>query len=192
MAFIETVETAGTNEELRAMYERQQSHWGFLPNYAKVFCHRPEIMGLWAQLQSGIRRHMDKRRFELVTFAAANALRSTLCSIAHGKVLTEFISAEDVGAIAAGEAPASLSEAEVAMMAFSRKVARDATTVTGEDVGQLKRLGFSDAEVFDIAATSAARAFWTKVLDALGVEADAAFRAMDPRFTRPLCVGRPL
>ena len=78
------------------------------------------------------------------------------------------------------------------MMAFSRKVARDATTVTGEDVAQLKRLGFSDAEVFDIAATSAARAFWTKVLDALGVEADAAFRAMDPNFTRPLCVGRPL
>jgi uncharacterized peroxidase-related enzyme len=192
MAFIETVQTAGTNEELRAMYERQQSHWGFLPNYAKVFCHRPEIMGLWAQLQSGIKRHMDKRRFELITFAAANALRSTLCSIAHGKALTEFISAEDVGAIAAGEAPASLSEAEVAMMAFSRKVARDATTVTSEDVEQLKRLGFSDAEVFDIAATSAARAFWTKMLDSLGVEADAAFRAMDPRFTRPLCVGRPL
>jgi uncharacterized peroxidase-related enzyme len=192
MAFIETIETAGTNEELRAMYERQQSHWGFLPNYAKVFCHRPEIMGLWAQLQSGIKRHMDKRRFELVTFAAANALRSTLCSIAHGKVLTEFISAEDVGAIAAGETPASLSEAEIAMMAFSRKVARDATTVTGEDVAQLKGLGFSDAEVFDIAATCAARAFWTKVLDALGVEADAAFRAMDPSFTRPLCVGRPL
>jgi len=192
MAFIETVESAGTNEELRAMYERQQGHWGFLPNYAKVFCHRPEIMGLWAQLQSGIKRHMDKRRFELITFAAANELRSTLCSVAHGKVLTEFIPAEDVGAIAAGGIPPSLSEAEVAMMAFSRKVARDATAVSAEDVGNLKRLGFSDAEVFDIAAAAAARAFWTKVLDGLGVEADAAFRAMDPNFTRPLCVGRPL
>lgn len=192
MAFIETLESAGTNEELRAMYERQQGHWGFLPNYAKVFCHRPEIMGLWAQLQSGIKRHMDKRRFELVTFAAANALRSTLCSVAHGKVLTQFIPAQDVGAIAAGEIPASLSDAEAAMMEFSRKVARDATTVTAEDVEHLKRHGFSDAEIFDITATSAARAFWTKVLDGLGVEADAAFRAMDPSFTRPLCVGRPL
>ncbi len=27
---------------------RQEAHWGFVPNYAKVFCHRPEIMGLWA------------------------------------------------------------------------------------------------------------------------------------------------
>jgi hypothetical protein len=42
------------------------------------------------------------------------------------------------------------------------------------------------------AATAAAWAFWTKVLDALGVEADPAFQAMDPSFTAPLCVGRPL
>ena len=54
MAYIETVESAGTDDELRAMYERQQAHWGYLPNYAKVFCHRPEIMKLWAQLQAGI------------------------------------------------------------------------------------------------------------------------------------------
>ena len=37
-----------------------------------------------------------------------NALRSTLCSLAHGKALTEFFSAEDVQAIARGEAPPSL------------------------------------------------------------------------------------
>ena len=90
MAYIETVPSPADNEELRAMYERQQAHYGYLPNYAKVFCYRPEIMGLWAQLQSGIKRHMDRSRYELVTFAAANALRSTLCSLAHGKLLTEF------------------------------------------------------------------------------------------------------
>jgi uncharacterized peroxidase-related enzyme len=192
MAFIETIESARADGTLRAMYERQQAYWSYLPNYAKVFCHRPEIMALWAQLQSGIKRHMDKRRFELVTFASAIALRSTACSLAHGKVLTEFISVEDVRAIARGEAPKSLSEAEIAMLAFSRKVARDATAVTAEDVRDLKRLGFSDAEVFDIAATAAARAFWTKILDGLGVEIDDAFRAMERSFTEPLCVGRPL
>ena len=38
------------------MYERQETFWGFVPNYARVFCYRPEIMGLWAQLQVGIKR----------------------------------------------------------------------------------------------------------------------------------------
>jgi alkylhydroperoxidase family enzyme len=149
-------------------------------------------MGLWAQLQSGIRRHMDRRRFELVTFAAANALRSTLCSLAHGKLLTEFLSVEDVQAIARGEAPTALSAAEAAMLAFGRKVARDASAITAHDVELLKQHGFTDADIFDISATAAARAFWTKMLDSLGVEADAPLLAMSPEFRDALTVGRPI
>lgn len=192
MAFIETIPASEVNDDVRAMYERQQAHYGYLPNYAKVFCYRPEIMRLWAQLQAGIKRHMDKRRFELVTFTAAHALRSTLCSLAHGKALTEFLPAKDVLAVAKGEAPSSLSAAEVAMVEFARKVARDASAVTREDVEHLKRHGFTDAEVFDITAVAAARAFWTKVIEALGVEADAPFHALDSEFRSVLSAGRPL
>lgn len=192
MAFIETIPTSDIDDDVRAMYERQQAHYGYVPNYAKVFCYRPEVMRLWAQLQSGIKRHMDKRRFELVTFSAAHALRSTLCSLAHGKALTEFFSMEDVQAMARGEAPESLSAAEVAMIAFGRRVARDASSVTSGDVERLKQHGFTDAEIFDIAATAAARAFWTKVIESLGVEADAPFRAMNSEFGKALTVGRPI
>ena len=100
MAFIEAIPDSDIDDDVRAMYERQQTHYGYVPNYAKVFCYRPELMRLWAHLQAGIKHHMDKRRFELVTFAAAHALRSTLCSLAHGKALTEFFSREDVQAMA--------------------------------------------------------------------------------------------
>lgn len=192
MAFIETLAASDTDDEVRAMYERQQAHYGYLPNYAKVFCYRPELMRLWAQLQSGIKRHMDKRRFELVTFAAAHALRSTLCSLAHGKALTEFFSSEDVQSIARGEVPQSLSDAEAAMVAFGRKVAQDASAVTSADVERLKQHGFSDAEVFDIVATAAGRAFFSKVVESLGVEADPPFHAMNSEFRQALTVGRPL
>src|SRR5690606_41510658 len=143
-------------------------------------CHRPEIMKRWAELESGIKRHLDRRRFELVTFAAAPALRSTLCSLAHGKALTEFLSPADVMAIARGEAPKSLTDAEAAMLEFARKVARDASSVTAGDVERLKSLGLTDAELFDITAPAAARAFWTKVIESLRVEADAPFLATDP------------
>jgi uncharacterized peroxidase-related enzyme len=192
MAFIDTIPLAQSNDDVRAMYERQQAHYGYVPNYAKVFCHRPEVMGLWAQLQAGIRRHMDKRRFELVTFAAANALRSTLCSLAHGKALMEFFSAGDVQAMVRGKTPESLSAAEAAMMSFARRVAQDATAITSGEIARLKQHGFTDAEIFDIAATAAARAFWTKVIEALGVEADAPFRAMDYELRKALTVGRPV
>jgi uncharacterized peroxidase-related enzyme len=192
MAFIDILPTSSISDEVRAMYARQEAHWGFVPNYAKVFCHRPEIMGLWAQLQVGIKRHMTKRRFELITFVAATALRSTLCSLAHGRALMEFIPEEDVLAIARGEAPSSISAAEAAMVAFARKVAFDASSVDASDVAELKRHGFTDGEVFDICAAAAARAFWTKLVESLGVEPEPPFRAMSSTFRDALAVGRPM
>jgi uncharacterized peroxidase-related enzyme len=193
MAFIDTIPDAEINDQVRAMYERQASFWGFVPNYAKVFCYRPEIMGLWAQLQAGIKKSMaDKRRYELVTFAAANALRSTLCSLAHGKTLTEFFPSEAVQAMAKGEAPADLTAAEAEMMKFARKVGRDASSVTREDVLRLKELGFSDAEVFDIAAAASARAFFSKLVESLGVAPEHSLLGLDQEFKRTMAVGRPL
>jgi uncharacterized peroxidase-related enzyme len=191
MAFIDIIPSSGISDEVRAMYARQEAHWGFVPNYAKVFCHRPEIMGLWAQLQIGIKRHMSKRQFELVTFVSAIALRSTLCSLGHGRALMEFFSEEDVLAMARGEEPASLTAAEAAMVSFARKVARDASSVEAADVEELKRLGFTDGEVFDIASGAAARAFWTKLIEALGVEPEPPFRAMSGAMRSTLAVGRP-
>jgi uncharacterized peroxidase-related enzyme len=192
MAFIECIPDSAIDADIKAMYARQESFWGFVPNYAKVFSHRPEVMGLWAQLQAGIRKHMDRRRFELVTFAAAHALRSTLCSLAHGKALTTWFSEQDVLAIARGEVPDSVTAAEAAMLDYSRKVARDATSVTAEDVEALKRHQFTDAEIFDIAGTAAARAFWTKLLEGLGVEAEPSLRDMKGELREALVVGRPL
>jgi len=55
MAFIEITPASEIDDDVRAMYERQKQFWGFVPNYAEVFCYRPEIMRLWAQLQAGIK-----------------------------------------------------------------------------------------------------------------------------------------
>ncbi len=75
MAFIDTIPAREASGDVREMYARQQANYGCVPNYAKLFCHRPEIMKLWADLLRGIRRNMDHRRFELVTVAAVERLK---------------------------------------------------------------------------------------------------------------------
>ena len=192
MAFIDTISASWVTGEAFAMYDRQQKHYGYVPNYATVFSHRPAVMRRWAELLAELKRPMDKRRFELATFAAAVTLRSSLCTLAHGKALLQFFSAEDVMAMARGETPASLSAAEAAIMRFACAVAHDASAVTADDVAEVKRHGLSDAEVFDIAAVAAGRAFFTKVIESLGVAADAPLRAMDGALREALTVGRPI
>jgi len=192
MPFIDTIPPAEAKGALYEMYERQQSAWGYVPNYAKVFCHRPEVMARWGRLLAEIKRPMDRRRFELVTFAAACELRNSACALAHGRALAEFFDEETIVGIASGRLDDSLTELEKAIVRFARQIARDASRVTEGQVGELKAQGLTDGEVFDIAATAAGRAFFTKLLDALGAEADATFRALDESFRRPLCVGRPI
>jgi uncharacterized peroxidase-related enzyme len=192
MLFINTTPPSEATGDVLEMYERQQLAWGFVPNYAKAFSHRPEVMARWGMLLAEIQRPMSPRRFELVTFAAAVEIRNTACSLAHGKALTEFFTEEEVCAMARGEFSSSVSEAEQAMMRFARQVAKDASRVTSGDVDLLKKHGFTDAEVFDIAATAAGRAFFTKILDALGVEGDSSFMKLDRSFREPLTVGRPI
>lgn len=192
MAFIETIAPEDADSRVAEMYLRQQAAWGYIPNYAKVFCHRPEVMARWGQLLAEIKRPMDKRRFELVTFVAAHELKNSACALAHGKALRDFFRDDEIVAIASGRLQGVLTAAEQAMVRFARQLAREASEVTPGDVAELKELGFTDAEVFDIAATAAGRAFFTKVLDALGVESDSPFLGVDAALRQPLLVGRPI
>lgn len=192
MAFIATVSPREADGDVRAMYERQQGKYGYVPNYAKVFSPRPEIMGLWAALLAGIRRNIEPRRFELVTSAAAHAMGNSYCALAHGRALTKYVPAEDARAMFADPARPVLQAADAAVVRFARKVAVDASAVTREDADELKRHGFTDAEIFDVAAAAAARAFFAKLLDALGAQPDSAFLDMDAGLRDALAAGRPI
>ncbi|EPC04057.1 hypothetical protein L861_01760 [Litchfieldella anticariensis FP35 = DSM 16096] len=190
MSFIHTIPPEQASGELLEMYQRQQAHFGYLPNYARIFCHRPEVLARWAALLAAIRRHVEPRRFELVTLAAAQALGNAYCSLAHGKALAELLGTESVQAIVDDTEPNPLTAAERAMMAFARQVAHDASNVTASDVDRLHSHGFADDEIFDIVAVAAGRAFLTKILDGLGAEVDSALLEMDAELREVLIWGR--
>lgn len=88
---------------------------------------------------------------------------------------------------------AGLPPAEVAMLAFAEKVTLRAHEVTGEDIEELRRNGFSDAEVLDIAMTTGARSFFSKVLDAVGAEPEKRYDTLlEQGLRETLRVGRVL
>jgi len=194
MAFIDTIHPRDSTGDVRAMYERQQTAWGYVPNYAKLFCHRLEVLAAWANMISVIRRPVDHRTFELVTFAAAYALGSSSCSLAHGKKLCErFLSPAEVAAIAAGrEADTTMTAAEIAMVRFARKLVRDSSAVTRADIDAMRVNGIDDARIFDIACIAAGRAFFSNLVEALGALPDPALAEMPADLASLLAVGREI
>jgi len=193
MAFIETIPPSQATGSVLDMYLRQEDHWGYVPAYAKVFSHRPEVMARWGRLLAEIRRPVDDRRFELVTLVVALELKHSACSLAHGKKLAELIGEDGVIAIAEGRKADVLSAADFAIAEFGRDIARDARKITRGRVEALKSIhGLTDEEIFDVVAVASARCFFTKVLDALGSEPDSAFMSMSPTLRQALTVGRPV
>ena len=193
MAFIDTIAVAEATGEVRALYEREQAARGYVPNYARLFSQHPEVMTAWGQLIGSTRARMDTRRYELITVAAARALRSSYCMLAHGTILQQkFFSPGQLAAIAVDFRTPDLTPAEAAMMAFAEQLALNASAITAADVQALRDHGFTDAEIFDIAAVAAARCFFSKLLDALGAEPDATYLQLEDDVRRQLTVGRPI
>ncbi len=193
MAFIRTIPAAEADGAVREMYRQAQGALGYVPNWAQAFSLRPGVRDGWVALLKSIQANLPARTYELATLAAARALRSSYCSLAHGRVLAEkILDAPAVTAIALDARESPLAPKERAMMAFAEKVAVEADRITAADVDGLRAHGYRDEEIFDVAAAAAARCFFSKLLDALGVQADSSFNELDPALRRALTVGRPV
>jgi uncharacterized peroxidase-related enzyme len=160
-------------------------------NYERAFADRPEVYAGWVHLNGAIKAGMDLRRYELATLAAARRLRSSYCCLAHGTVLMERFG-EPVREIALDHRAAGLDEVDVAVMDLAERVAVDATSIGDADLQRLRDLGLSETEIMDVVLAAAARCFFSKTLDALGVRADANYRELEPELRKVLVVGRPI
>jgi alkylhydroperoxidase family enzyme len=156
-------------------------------NYERAFEPRPDVYAAWRQLITAITANMDARRYELVTLAAAQRLRSSYCSLAHGVVLRDRLG-EDVLAILRRE---GLSEVDVAVMELAEQVAEDATA-TDAACERLRELGLDEAEIMDVVLAATARCFFSKTLDALPALPDASYAELEPELRDALVVGRPI
>src|SRR4029453_9302653 len=192
MAFIHTTPPSDAEGPVRDMYEQVQGRFGYVPNWAKAFILRPGLLDGWTALLKSIQSNLSVRSYELATLAAARAIRSSYCSLAHGNVLaTKVFDAPAVTAIMKNEPTSPLEARERIMMAFAEKLAVNADRITATDIEDLRSHGYRDEEIFDLAAAAAARCFFAKLMDALGVQADATFNDLDPLRRQALTVGRP-
>jgi hypothetical protein len=156
---------------------------GYTPNYNRLFAPRPNVYAAWKQLNGAIRQEMD--RPAPLRSGDGRCRRSAafeLLRLAHGKVLLERFG------IKPGD---PLDDEDRAVQQLARKVTDDAVTVTGADLDRLRAFGLSDDEIFDVVLAAAARCFFSKTLDALGVQPDAAYRGLDAGVREALVVGRP-
>lgn len=192
--FISGVAEGEAQGAVAEYYEAQRAMWGFLPNYAATFSHRPEVAQAWQALNLAIRGGMDRRRYEIATIAASRARRSTYCTTAHSMFLRDVCGDEAAMLSANGLADGgALDEVDGAVYDFATAVATDAAGIEQADIDRLRAVGLSDADIADVVFAAAARCFFTAVLDGSGARLDAeTAAAFPPDQLAAMVVGRPV
>ncbi len=182
--FIQTVSEVEAEGKLRELYEGDRKSMGYVPNHARVFSLRPEVLEAWRAFQGSIRKNMRLRRYELVTMAAAMALNCRYCLLAHGSILIKNgFSVDQLRMILTNFRDAGLEHAEVVMMEFAQKIIRNANEITQADIDALHTLDLDDGEILDITLTATMRSFASKTFDALGAEPDAVYDELEQQLT---------
>jgi uncharacterized peroxidase-related enzyme len=178
--FIQTTSETEAQGKLREIFESDYKNMGYVPNHARVFSLRPDVLEAWRAFQGSIRKNLRLRRYELVTLAAAMALNCRYCILAHGSILIKNgVSVDHLRMILTNFNDAGLELSEVAMMNFAQKIIRNASEITQSDVDALRVLGLEDTEILDITLTATMRSFASKTFDALGAEPDAIYNELE-------------
>lgn len=193
MPFVHGADEDSATGQLADFFAADRQSWGYLPNLAKTFGIRPAVYHAWRQLNGAIKGTMDPRRYELVTLAAALALRSSYCALAHGRILAnEFLTADDVVRLVSDPRSVELTPVDRAVISLAGKIVHGAADIVDQDLAELRDCGVTDEEIFDVIVAASARCFFSKTLDASGTLPDAAFEQLAPALRDALTVGRPI
>jgi uncharacterized peroxidase-related enzyme len=178
--FIQTVSEAEAEGKLREIYEGDRKNLGYVPNHAKVFSLRPEVLEAWRAFQGSIRKNLRLRPYELVTLAAAMALKCRYCLLAHGAILIKNgVSVDQLRKILINFYDAGLERTVVLMMDFAQKIIRNANEISQTDIDSLHEVDLKDVEILDITLTATMRSFASKTFDALGAEPDSVYNELE-------------
>ncbi len=191
MSYLNEIPSDKADSLLQKLYDEDQKSKGYVSNYIKVFSSQPDVYAAWQVLISSIRSKMRLRRYELVTLAAAMALKCTYCMLAHGSILRKnFFSAEELISIVHNYHISVLSKEEILLMDFAQKVILEPSSIGENEYDSLRKIGLEDKEILDVVLAATARSFFSKTLDAVGAEPDSVYSDLEPDLIDALTIGR--
>ena len=146
---------------------------GYVPNFVRLWCWRPEIMEAFAKLRADLLADstLSAREVAVMVASTASALGDSYCSLAWGTKLADLSDGETAAGVIQG-VDTGLSEREAALAAWSRAVVDDPNATTEVGVKGLRAAGLSEREIFEATAWIGLRLGFSTINDALGAQPD--------------------
>ncbi|MHC2437321.1 peroxidase-related enzyme [Bradyrhizobium sp. USDA 4451] len=166
-------------EDIRSRILAVQEKSGFVPNVFLTLAYRPdEFRAFFAYHDALMEKDsgLSKAEREMIVVATSAANQCQYCVIAHGAILRiRAKNPEIADQIAINYRKADITPRQRAMLDFAMKVSRAAEEVAEADFAALTAHGFSDDDVWDIAAVAAFFALSNRLANVTGMRPNAEF-----------------
>jgi uncharacterized peroxidase-related enzyme len=151
--------TPPEDADLKAIFDKCVEKLGFVPNVFHAYALKPARLRHFIQMYNEVMlapSGLSKLEREMVAVVVSSANRCYYCLVAHGQAVRRLSGDSELGEMMAfNYRVARLEPRQRAMLDFASKLTTTPHMVEDADRDQLRAVGFSNDDIFDLAETVA-------------------------------------
>jgi uncharacterized peroxidase-related enzyme len=167
--------------EMAAYFAKCQDKLGFVPNVLKAYAFDMAKLSAFVAMYNDLMlapSGLSKLEREMIAVAVSAHNRCYYCLVAHGAAVRQLSGDPPLGELMAmNYRAARLSKRERAMLDFAVKVTAEPWLIEEEDRAALRRAGFADRHIWDIAAVAGFFNMSNRVASATDMRPNSAYHA---------------
>ena len=147
------------DERTQAYFEKCQEKLGMVPNVLLAYAWHPEKLAAFSAMYNGLMlgdSGLSKLEREMIAVAVSSENKCVYCLVSHGQAVRAYSGDPVLGELLVmNYRNATLEPRQRTMLDFAVKMTENPKNMNEADRQSLRDVGFSDADIFDIADTAA-------------------------------------
>lgn len=150
--------SAGLSPAMQAYFQKCQDKLGFIPNVLAAYAFDSAKLEAFVAMYNDLMlapSGLSKLEREMIAVAVSSQNRCYYCLVAHGAAVRQYSGRPILGEqIAMNYRAARLDERQRVMLDFAVKLTNQPWAVEEDDRDALRKAGFSDRDIWDMAAVA--------------------------------------
>jgi uncharacterized peroxidase-related enzyme len=176
-----TLKGGRLSDGMQSYFEKCREKLGFVPNVLKAYAFDTVKLEAFAAMYNDLMlapSGLSKLEREMIAVAVSSHNRCYYCLVAHGAAVRALSGDPPLGELMAmNYRAAHLSKRQRAMLDFAVKLTAEPWTIEESDREALRRSGFTDRDIWDIAAVAAFFNMSNRVASATDMRPNTVYHA---------------
>ncbi len=168
-------------EATRKYFDLCEEKLGLVPNVLKAYAFDIDKLNAFTAMYNDLMlgdSGLSKLEREMIAVVVSSINRCWYCQVAHGAAVRALSGDPALGeALVMNYRAARLDARQRAMLDFAAKLTTDSAAIEESDRQALREAGFSDRDIFDIAAVAGFFNMTNRVASATGMEPNPEYHA---------------